>query len=1149
MPRGGAGTRHKSYTKKYSGLDGTGPGNIGEELGKDGVGFDGAGGDWSGRIDPELHTKMSKKIAQLTKVVYHLNTKNDEAEQRLKYMEDTTQQRVQEIEQETLETVARYRDEIRRLQDTEASSQVIVELKTEFESQKAAAITEVEKVKSEALRREQVLRREHAIALQKMGDNMLSMHGEFQQRLAAFEELTSVIQNKMASEAKRRQDENMSGMCEMKERHDKDMAALKEAHREHTEELEASLKEANAKRIAEITKEKLDEIETLSNSVDRVKISAVRETEESFERDFEVMRDQHELDIKILEEQARERIAEVIEEMEENGRNQCHNLRDEIDTLKSELCTAVEELDNTVNVKASLEQKVERMSVVGDQLELKVENANKKVNMLNDLLNDTRRELDEQNAECLSRGASLREKALMITELENTMAAKQKSTEELVQRVGQLKGDLDEVQRQKNLLESQHKKVCGEHASSLKETIDLKERLSAIDGRLKAEHEAMFMAAQVDASSATASVKETMELQLARERQESDARIEAMQEKSEQALADQNLDWEMRLEAEVVGTTSKFTRMLEVANGEVENLRTRIAELEKISVKGNLDAALVKELEASKQTLEEKLSHMEATTRRLQEALEESKESVSRERTIVKEFREKEERLRNELRQRGEVQVHVEQMAEDMKTEWATKVEEAEARTRNEMKDINQQEKANLVMSMNRIHTKATDELEGAHQKKLREQEEINTTLKAQVSEVKAQRERDAEVFANNGKTRQVAYDTRIEEVEQMHRLTIKAFHSTHQTDLSVLEEKLKGKFDAQRQELHESGEKRTQDLVDVHVEEVALLKSHHTEALHTLQSSMSTAHSQDLENVRRAHTEEFQTQTKALSEQMQKLRQDLTATHKTKVSQLSQQITTLEKKMGDLRSEHEMLSQAYTETSSALEEATCDAAAKTSRIGEMERLMESRLRDVTVEIRKEHERVTAELEAGHLVASEKMMVDFMTAERHLKDKVAELTTSLHELRELHAQRPPRDEDLVLIGELEEQCGEYNKTIIRLVDDNNHYKLELVNREKTYNQLFSTKAPNIGSSSTLHTAGAMRVKPPVGRGGVSGAPGGVQPTSLASQRATTAVNIINKLSKHRSKLPPLQAEEQQTVPNIRKPHLPSTTSIGMTQKG
>ena len=32
---------------------------------------------------PDLHHKMSKKIAQLTKVIYHLNTRNDDHEAEL----------------------------------------------------------------------------------------------------------------------------------------------------------------------------------------------------------------------------------------------------------------------------------------------------------------------------------------------------------------------------------------------------------------------------------------------------------------------------------------------------------------------------------------------------------------------------------------------------------------------------------------------------------------------------------------------------------------------------------------------------------------------------------------------------------------------------------------------------------------------------------------------------------------------------------------------------------------------------------------------------------------------------------------------------------------------------------------------------------
>lgn len=37
----------------------------------------------AGDVFPDLHHKMSKKIAQLTKVIYHLNTKNEDRQARV----------------------------------------------------------------------------------------------------------------------------------------------------------------------------------------------------------------------------------------------------------------------------------------------------------------------------------------------------------------------------------------------------------------------------------------------------------------------------------------------------------------------------------------------------------------------------------------------------------------------------------------------------------------------------------------------------------------------------------------------------------------------------------------------------------------------------------------------------------------------------------------------------------------------------------------------------------------------------------------------------------------------------------------------------------------------------------------------------------
>ncbi|CAM9170484.1 unnamed protein product, partial [Choristocarpus tenellus] len=44
-----------------------------------------------GDVFPDLHHKMSKKIAQLTKVIYHLNTKNEDRQARIRATKKSSQ--------------------------------------------------------------------------------------------------------------------------------------------------------------------------------------------------------------------------------------------------------------------------------------------------------------------------------------------------------------------------------------------------------------------------------------------------------------------------------------------------------------------------------------------------------------------------------------------------------------------------------------------------------------------------------------------------------------------------------------------------------------------------------------------------------------------------------------------------------------------------------------------------------------------------------------------------------------------------------------------------------------------------------------------------------------------------------------------------
>jgi hypothetical protein len=55
------------------------------------------GGSGQSGAFPDFHHKMSKKIAQLTKVIYHLNTKNDDHDFQLKSLADTYESEIEEV--------------------------------------------------------------------------------------------------------------------------------------------------------------------------------------------------------------------------------------------------------------------------------------------------------------------------------------------------------------------------------------------------------------------------------------------------------------------------------------------------------------------------------------------------------------------------------------------------------------------------------------------------------------------------------------------------------------------------------------------------------------------------------------------------------------------------------------------------------------------------------------------------------------------------------------------------------------------------------------------------------------------------------------------------------------------------------------------
>ena len=84
------------------------------------------------------------------------------------------------------------------------------------------------------------------------------------------------------------------------------------------------------------------------------------------------------------------------------------------------------------------------------------------------------------------------------------------------------------------------------------------------------------------------------------------------------------------------------------------------------------------------------------------------------------------------------------------------------------------------------------------------------------------------------------------------------------------------------------------------------------------------------------------------------------------------------------------------------------------------------------------------------------MQGEFANASNLLDEKYRILNGKFSELQQLYDKRPSRPEDLDMIKDLGEQIEQKDAFIKKQEEDMRFYKLELINREQSYNQMFGT---------------------------------------------------------------------------------------------
>ncbi|XP_053110912.1 protein FAM184B isoform X3 [Hemicordylus capensis] len=154
--------------------------------------------------DQEMHMKMCKKIAQLTKVIYALNTKNDEHETSIQALEEAHQEKIRHILAETRETVLQYKSKVEEEQELRKRIQTLEEALEKYRRLKGEASAELTVYKKQVEESESEIEAKCTDNIIFLPKEMLNMKLDFENRVQTSDQESDGLLNECwAFEGKR----------------------------------------------------------------------------------------------------------------------------------------------------------------------------------------------------------------------------------------------------------------------------------------------------------------------------------------------------------------------------------------------------------------------------------------------------------------------------------------------------------------------------------------------------------------------------------------------------------------------------------------------------------------------------------------------------------------------------------------------------------------------------------------------------------------------------------------------------------------------------------------------------------------------------------------------------------------------------------
>ncbi|XP_005615656.1 protein FAM184A isoform X5 [Canis lupus baileyi] len=968
----------------------------------------------------DLHLKMSKKIAQLTKVIYALNTKNDEHESAIQALKDAHEEEIQQILAETREKILQYKSKVTEELDLKRKIQVLEASLEDHIKMKQQALTEFEAYKHRVEDMQLCAEAQHVQRIVTMSREVEEIRRKFEERLRSFGQLQVQFEKdkRLALEdlrtAHRRE---IQELLKSQQGHSvsvsKGQEKAEELHRVEVESLNKTLEELRLerKKLIEDYEGKLNkaqsfyehELDTLKRSqlFTAESLQASKEKEADLRKEFQGQ-----------EAILRKTIGKLKTELQ-MVQDEAGSLRDKCQKLQIALVTA----ENSVQVlqKQLDDAKEGEMALLSKHKEVESE------------LAAARERLQQQASDLVLKASHIG--MLQATQMTQEVTIKDLESEKsrANERLSQLEAERAFLQSKTQSLDEEQKQQILELEKELEEQYK-KEKLNLEEDKSQLQQE-------------LENLKEELEDKLNTANQEI-GRLQDLVRKSEQGLGSAE-----GLIASLQDSQERLQNELDLTKGRLKDTKDAL-----LNVEG--------ELEQERHQHEETLAAMKE-----EEKLRVDRMAHDLEIKWTENLRQECSKLREELRLQHE---------EDKKSAMSQLLQLKE-REKNAARDSWQKKVEDLL---NQRHS-----LGEALHKSINNISLLKQNLEMQLSQsqtslqqLQAQFTQERQRLTQELEELEEQHQQRHKSLKEAHVLAFQTMEEEKEKEQRALENHLQQKHSAELQSLKDAHRESMEGFrIEMEQELQTLrfeLEDEGKAMLASLRSELNHQHAAAIDLLRHSHHQELAAAKMELERSVDISRRQ-SKEHMCRITDLQEELRHREHHISDLDKEVQHLHENISALTKELEFKGKEILRIRSESNQQMRLHEQ---DLNKRLEKELDVMTAD----HLREKNIMRADFNKTNELLKEINAALQVSLEEMEEKYLMRESKPEDIQMITELKAMLTERDQVIKKLIEDNKFYQLELVNRETNFNKVFNS-SPTVGVINPLTKQKKKNDKSPTNR--------------------------------------------------------------------